>query len=348
MISFYQVPSLLLVIGIVACCLHVSIAMDKDDETFCLSKSEISSRLDSETRPSRRVVRVTIPATASTKIRSDMPTVLGKSVARYSSAVCDTLCFTSSSDENDPFVSLEFNAMNDGHYPYDTVISRFNRDGASYMLTTVRNPVQYAHKFYRVRKHFDSPSKEIHDLTFREWLHKSPWRTNQMTRMLGRENNNELVMIKSIDPPSMADEYMTEQNALGEDSPVLQMAWKRLSENFLWYGLFHRLKESIELLAFTTCVDPDLLTKSYHDRALKQGTAQISSGNGFPEEESEREELLKEVLDLNRLDTILLERAEILFNERFEEMKAAKARGVICNFAGTVEVTCENEDKKEL
>lgn len=52
------------------------------------------------------------------------------------------------------------------------------------------------------------------------------------------------------------------------------------------------------------------------------------------------EALVQEILQRNQLDAILFERAESLFDERLEEMREAKASGILCKFGGTVKVTC--------
>lgn len=258
------------------------------------------------------------------------------------------LCFKNSTSDNDPFVSLDFSKHGDGHYPYDLVMKRvFAKD--AYMMTTLRDPINYAQKFYRVRKIFDKPSTHIHDLSFHQWQSQTPWRNNQMTRMIGRADGDNRVMKHIMKPQATDDKYMQEQNNLGEDSEILKRAWERLSEKMVWFGLFHRLTDSMELLAFTTCAAADELVKGYNDKPLEKGTAQLSIwfagvDANFPEDDAEKKEILEELQKRNKLDLILLARAEELFDRRLEEMREAKARGVICNFMGTVEVTCGETD----
>jgi hypothetical protein len=172
--------------------------------------------------------------------------------------------------------------------------------------------------------------------------------------MIGRSDGDaERVLTRIVDPiiteKLQADVYMKQQNELGVDSEILQTAWERLQQ-MQWFGLFHRLRESMELLTFTFCADTNELLRYYTrpsppppptDNNLDKLLTSRIVGDIAKEE---KERLLKEILERNRLDVILLERAEALFNERLEEMRKAKENGILCRFAGTVDVTCGGDD----
>ena len=333
---------------------------EHDDQLLCLTKSEVAAKLTAENRPKKRLTRVTVPSTASTEFRTRMPIVTGSDdqFARFASLDCHKLCFHNTTTKDDPFIQLEFISMNDGHHAYDKVL-QISGENDPYLMTTLRDPVDYCMANYKRRAFWDGKFDGIKDLHFEEWLQQVPWRANQMTRMMGRSHGDLRVLTGIMDPivteELQADVYMKEQNTLGEKSQVLQKAWERLQQ-MQWFGLFHRLSESMELLAFTFCADTEKLLQYYTrpspptshlDKLQSRVVGEIS--------DEEKERLVTEILKRNQLDVILLERAEALLDERLEEMHKAKENGVLCRFAGTVDVTCDksgdddrNDAREEL
>lgn len=328
---------------------------------YCLDQDEVAARLSAaETRATKRLTRVTNPSTASTEFRKNMPIVQanGDEYTRFSSySSCNKLCFSSPRDDEeevDPFVVLDFRSENDGHHPYDVVLQMANKedDPSPYLMTTLRDTVDYTMTNYKRRHFWDAPVENIKAMDFREWLDTCKWRTNQFTRMMGRDTGDTRVLTRIVDPTPtqelLADEYMTEQNELGEDSIVLQRAWQRLSQDLHWFGLFHRLPESMELLAYTFCADSAKLQEFYQRSAGPSNDVdKLQSRHVGDISDKEKEELVQEILRRNQLDKILLERAEQLFDERLEEMKQAKQKGILCKFGGAVEVTCGDDDEND-
>ena len=328
--------------------------MEAAEETVCLFKADIADRLASNDRLKKRLTRVTNPSTASTEFRKNMGIVQGQGdFERYKSFDCEKLCFTSAvGTEDDPFVELEFISANDGHHAYDRVLQMAQEEGP-YLMTTLPDPIDYAIKGYDRSYFWDAPTEGIKDMGFREWLDKVPWRANQFTRMMGRENGDMRVLQSIVDPEPnddlLKDVYMKEQNGLGAESEILAKAWERLSKELHWFGLFHRLRESMELLGYTFCADTDKLLEFYKRPAPPQKHTDMLLPNYIGEEltEPEKEELVQEIAKRNRLDMILFERAETLFVQRLEEMREAKKNGIICKFAGTVQVTCADGSHEE-
>jgi len=332
--------------------LQSTVSAKKDDQDFvCLTKTEIAARLAKNDRLKKRLTRVTNPSTASTEFRTRMPIVQGQGdYERYKSFACEKLCFHNTS-KDDPFVELDFISMNDGHHPYDKVLQMAQEEDP-YLMTTLRDPVDYAVKNYKRRVFWDAPVEGLKELSFLEWMEQIPWRHNQFTRMMGRENGDTRV-VKSIMDPKPTDElredvYMKQQNELGAESEILKTAWERLSKELHWFGLFHRLPESMKLLGYTFCADTDALLEYYkrpsppeaHVDKLKPSLVGDMS-------DDEKEKMVEEILQRNQLDIILFERAEALFDERLEEMKEAQKKGILCKFAGTVDVTCGDEKVHE-
>ena len=217
---------------------------------MCLTRSEIAAKLIAagEMTPKKRLTRVTVPSTASTEFRTRMPIVTGSDEAfpRFASLSCpddDTrkLCFhqttttTAAAPSTDnPFVQLEFISMNDGHHAYDKVLqlaANDEHDENPYLMTTLRDAVDYSVANYKRRAFWDGPFPNIKELQFEEWLRQVPWRANQMTRMIGRSDGDERVLTRIVDPiiteELQADVYMKQQNELGVDSEILQTAWER-------------------------------------------------------------------------------------------------------------------------
>lgn len=350
-------------------------------------------------RPSRDLTSVRIPGTASTKLNHDVNFIRGSS-ERFRSFLaedgCEALCFHHSdrrdgdeggreSDDGDdehvkrqhapaaavatsqvvvdPFVRFT-GEMQKSHLTYDAFIKDYDEEDdfdAPFLLTQIRDPIQYARKFYTARGMFDLEAKFPKDITFEEWIDLAPWRTNQMTRMLGRENMDQRLVPGNdliVSPPAndRDDAYMQHQNSLGGDSPILQKAWERLSTRFAWFGLFHRLAESYELLAFTFCTSEDWGDRGasesekykYRGMELLEYMRKRREGGLDPTKKGRAsrkklQEIHARLLEINALDVILLRRAEELFDKRIKEMREMKERGVKCKFMREVEVTCAGE-----
>lgn len=281
-------------------------------------------------------------------------------------SACPTLCFNFDDEEQDmqdlPFVMFT-GRLQQSHIPYDTVIDRvFDGDEemmSNFMVTVVRCPYQYARKMFLSRKAFDREAPNYHNLSFGEWIEKATWRSNQMTRWLGRVDQDKSIwhsnnMIQS--PPeyeTFDDSYVISQNSLvahGQESELLERAWQRL-QKMAWFGVFDRLRESYDLLSFTFCRDgwdgkifyeeekntatgKDILRFMRDDR--KGGLDESTT-----DEELDRFETL--ITERNQLDIVLLERANKVLDERLKQMRDMKSRGVKCYFLRRIEVTCDAE-----
>ena len=358
---------------------HLCLSIEQVDERMGRSPSDSSSSSSSSTyaRPQQALTSLRIPGTASSKLYGDVD-FDGKET-RYprsfwkdaTETACQTLCFDF--DEQQDMQDLPFvmftGRLQQSHIPYDTVIDRVfdgNEDMGNFMVTVVRCPYQYARKMFLSRKAFDREAPNYHNLSFGEWIEKATWRSNQMTRWLGRIDQDKSIwhsnnMVQS--PPgyeTFDDSYVMGQNSLvahGQESELLERAWQRL-QKMAWFGVFDRLRESYDLLSFTFCRDgferkifyeeekntatgKDLLRFMRDDR--KGGLDKSTT-----DEELDRFETL--ITERNQLDILLLERANKLLDERLDQMREMMSRGVKCYFLRRIEVTCDantmSSDKK--
>lgn len=369
-----------------------SVAADSDTphkqyqhQHLCLSAEQVDERMgryagdpasssspSTYVRPQQALTSLRIPGTASSKLFGDIDfdgkeTRYPKSWRRKNSEIsaCPTLCFSFDDEEQDmqdlPFVVFT-GRLQQSHIPYDTVIDRVfdgNEEMSNFMVTVVRCPYQYARKMFLSRKAFDREAPNYHNLSFGGWIEKATWRSNQMTRWLGRVDQDKSIwhsnnMIQS--PPeyeTFDDSYVISQNSLvahGQESELLERAWQRL-QKMAWFGVFDRLRESYDLLSFTFCRD-GFEGKIFYEEEKNTATGKDilrfmrdDRKGGLDEsttdEELDRFETL--ITERNQLDIVLLERANKVLDERLKQMRDMKSRGVKCYFLRRIKVTCDAE-----
>lgn len=345
---------------------HLCLSAEQVDERMGRSAADPTSSSSTYARPQQALTSLRIPGTASSKLFGDIDfdgkeTRYPRSWSRKDSEMsASTLCF--SFDEQQDMQDLPFvmftGRLQQSHIPYDTVIDRVfdgDEEMSNFMVTVVRCPYQYARKMFLSRKAFDREAPNYHNLSFGEWIEKATWRSNQMTRWLGRIHQDKSIwhsnnMIQS--PPdyeTFDDSYVMGQNFLlldGQESELLERAWRRL-QKMAWFGVFDRLRESYDLLSFTFCRDgwegkifyeeekntatgKDLLRFMRDDR--KGGLDESTT-----DEELDRFQTL--ITERNQLDIVLLERANNVLDERLNQMRDMKSRGVKCYFLRRIEVT---------
>lgn len=232
------------------------------------------------------------------------------------------------------------------------------------VVTMLREPAQYAHRIFHDRQptgktfeeelksfglttlshqllHFDFAFEDVTQCslmvaTEEQWIDLAFWRWNYFTRGLANDYSQSLWMTsKRYWSRSREEEW--ELNLQGSSSRMLRDAIDAL-HSMAFFGIFDRLEESMELLAFTLCVDFEAL--------------------GFALEESRRtpikpEEHLARGADAigdqayttmrkrNVLDFLLFEYAETLFDQRLESMSIAKELGYRCLMAdSTCGIAC--------
>ena len=219
------------------------------------------------------------------------------------------------------------------------------------LLTTIRDPASYAAKWYRTRRHFDKVTN-LTDARFSEWIDLAPWRMNVVTRVLGAQTDRKTMptqMLQRLEgqvssigddiekEAFLQDAYMQEQNELGpSQSMVFRLALARLKNEFSHFGIFHRLQDSWDLLSHRFCWNISKLT--VRERASQRGTDAIRH---LAKNDTEANDLLAYLHSRNRLDLALLKAAEEIMDQQLEIMHAEKAQGILCNFLGKIEVTCD-------
>ena len=107
------------------------------------------------------------------------------------------------------------------------------------------------------------------------------------------------------------------ENLLGRKSIWLQTALEQLKK-MPFFGLHHRLTETFELMGFHLCIPVTL-----KERAAMKRMASA--------------ELNSTVEELFRLDTLLLQEAEPLFDEMVKEMREKKAKGIVCDLSSVLD-----------
>lgn len=288
--------------------------------------------------------------------------------------VCKRACFTEDG-ELDPF-STYLTKHSHHRSLHSTLTGLFGSSNSPtvgpFVRTTTRDPFQYAWKFYNLRHVWDSGLEipNLKTISFTDWLDKAKWRANQMTRMLGSNGDPRIMMTQLLHTSGrrfeiekwgkevfQADEYMIAQNALGSESEVLQRAIVAL-ENMTHVGIFNRPEESLELFAFTFCLDDHTVPAQARKSAkittvgrdfvfdvvpglLRSNDPDIS-GIGF-----DAEKVANLIEQDNRLDILLMKRANALVDTRIADMRRLKAQGVKCHFLRKTKVTCEAEANHE-
>lgn len=358
------------------------------DDLVCLMARNCTEGLhDSFPSGSKKLTfnRVRFPGTASSDQRNMMQQYEGKgNYRRYGNLLpaegrgytADArLCFAPASGGDEYDLDLAFRSVDSAragsHGPYDTVEGNVMRaasrggggrgDGAPpVLLTTLREPLSYATKWYRFRESWDRTT-DLSNYTFEEWIERAPWRMNFVARALGARGDRkstagsmlhtkhgEVSGYPSTDRDTfIEDAYMIEQNELGpEGSEVYQLALERLRNSFTHFGIFHRLPESWELLAHTLCWDLDDDKKHIVQANARGVDALRYFAKKYAKEagDIDVERAARRLRERNRLDLALMEEAERLMDERLEVMRAEREVGVLCNFLGKIKVTCEGND----
>lgn len=312
--------------------------------------------------------RLRFPGTASTRqheqFRQYEQTDLRYSgVAKANHCPTNDLCFkpTNNTKQTSPSLSLQQIHLTGfgSHTSYDAVESTLqhvaNQEGVTdfYMITTLREPGQYARKWYAFRQTWDAILPELQKATFEEWIDMAPWRMNVLTRMLGAQPDR-LAMPKSLiytksgvtsggrsnangnhEDVLLKDEYMIQQNELGpKHSEVYATAVERLN-GMVHFGLFHRLSETWQLMEHTFC-----WTMGYQSYRPDKAITGFDAIKKQETDEATAARIWAKLQEKNQLDIALIEEAERIFDERLEKMRREKADGIICNFLNRIEVRC--------
>ena len=124
----------------------------------------------------------------------------------------------------------------------------------------------------------------------------------------------------------------------GLNSDLYKVARQRM-ESLAHISIFERMDESMELLCWTFCWNEDEIPYKYKQSTGLQNREELS-----PEEREAFEKY-------HNIDLQLYQDALELFDKRYEEMKAQKAQGIICNLRRSCPVqmnVISNNDQNQM
>lgn len=210
------------------------------------------------------------------------------------------------------------------------------------LFTTLRDPAQFVLSQFNFRDMFDRVWNAVYPsipiVSVEKWTELAWWRHNLFTKMLATDTDviwahNDYSTTKDLHPSKQESD---EQNALGHDSQWLQTALARLRE-MPFFGLMHRLEESFELFGFYLCFP--VAPSSDNDHNKVKEPRQVDP------------KLARLVETHFRLDAILLQEAETIFDELLADVRQKKERGIMCDLSRvlkepTVEFGLQCQDVK--
>jgi len=224
--------------------------------------------------------------------------------------------------------------------------------------TMLREPTQYANRVFQDQRTFDGTVEEmkkkmgiqgvsktyfffdqlfeemtqcsVEYVTFEQWVDLSYWRWNYFVRGMADDYVSTIWLRYSSRVTTTRDSAWAE-NELGAESALLQSAVKKLHE-FAFFGIYDKLELSMELFAFTFCIDFDALGFTFKrpTKAMKNPELHLARGAALVGDEGYRA-----MRDKHRLDYLYFEYAEDLFDRRVAAMHAAKERGYRCMLPDT-------------
>ena len=155
------------------------------------------------------------------------------------------------------------------------------------------------------------------ETTFDEYITLIYYKWNTWTRALAADFYPRHSTIDTTSDDITLDRARLLQEE-GTPSPLFREAWKNLN-SLHFFGMYHRLEETLELLYYTFCFNEELYPFKFSPRDHSK----------FPEITLDQQLLLEEV---HALDYIIFRHAEQVFEERIEQMRREKAMGFQCNF----------------
>lgn len=210
------------------------------------------------------------------------------------------------------------------HSNYNQVMRQL--EGMEGIFTILRNPETTVMSQYGMRRVWDQMwssqypnARNVTDTSVYEWVAKAWWRHNLFTKMLATDTR--VIWVRKVSktfnysPLVPSKDESDSENRLGEQSRWLGVALSRLKE-MPFFGLFHRLSESFELMGFHLCF-PVNATGNQHTRTVDKELASIVQKHFV-------------------LDSLLLERADVLFDELVDDMLRKKQQGILCDLGAVL------------
>ena len=159
----------------------------------------------------------------------------------------------------------------------------------------------------------------LSSLTFSEYIHSAFWRWNYFTRSL-LDHHYRSLWLRYLEDDNFTWHEAAALNEIGSPQALklLSSAKLTLEKSFSFIGVAHRIQESLELFAFTFCISPENLVIPHEKEKLEHVVLS--------------EEEIKTFEMNNRLDTLLFEYIEEIFDLRMKKMRTAKQFGYNCQF----------------
>ena len=178
--------------------------------------------------------------------------------------------------------------------------------------------------FFDVSKKFNSKN----ETTLVDYIEESHYRWNLFARGLYGDLGRHIFIASSMEDANITRVEAEKRREEGLNSDLYIVAKQRL-ESLAHISIFERMSDSIELLCWTFCWNKDEIPFTYKK----------------PHVYLERDDLTQEEIEAfekyHNIDVQLYKDALELFDKRFNEMKAQKEKGIMCNLQITCPVTID-------
>ena len=183
-----------------------------------------------------------------------------------------------------------------------------------YKLFVPTTSIMFDNVFFNVSEKFNFKN----ETTLVDYIEDAHYRWNLFARGLygdlGRHNFIPVI----VSDANITREEAEKRREEGLNSDLYKVAKQRM-ESLAHISIFERMDESMELLCWTFCWNEDEIPYEYKQPRGMQSREELS-----PEEREAFEKY-------HNIDLQLYQDALELFDKRYEEMKAQKAQGIICN-----------------
>eukprot|EP01094_Clydonella_sp_ATCC50884_P017757 TRINITY_DN3158_c0_g1_i1.p1 TRINITY_DN3158_c0_g1~~TRINITY_DN3158_c0_g1_i1.p1 ORF type:complete len:572 (-),score=113.02 TRINITY_DN3158_c0_g1_i1:504-2219(-) len=203
-------------------------------------------------------------------------------------------------------------------------------DGMDRAHPAMRPPGAISDRWVRFDRTFEGATNCSLDVaTMPQWVSLAHWRWNYFTRGLAGEYPHKLLLDSERDAFTER-EHAWSMNEHGVGARQLLDAVAAL-HSFHFFGIFDRIPESMELFAFTFCSDVGHIEHEFSTRIMRSREELSDRGDRTARGMAAVGEATDRVMrQRNRLDFVLFQYAEHVFDQRLEEMRTARAAGYRC------------------
>jgi hypothetical protein len=209
-------------------------------------------------------------------------------------------------------------------------------------FTILRKSGLFVMSQYTMRQNWDRRFPEFNpnatalaNISIEEWVDKAWWRHNLFTKMLATDTTQLIWVQGNVGRDIMKEHPVLPsknesdtENELGKDSDWFKMALSNLEE-MPFFGLHHRLTDTFELMGFRLCFP--VFEKEHTFQ--RQKTRFMSK-------------TLEEIVNRRfKLDMLLLEAAEPIFDEMVADMRRKKAQGMLCDLSFVLDDNMKSDEE---